>query len=120
MSQVLKLRYADLPINWHQLHQLSDGNEEFELELLKIFFVETDNRLQLASRAIASQDCQTLQYLAHQIKGASGNLGFQDMWNAAASLEQQARQAELSQGTHLLERLMTSLARVKHFLEATN
>lgn len=119
MNQILHPHHADLPINWHQLHQLSDGNEEFELELLKIFFVETTSRLQLASTAMASQDCKTLQYLAHQIKGASGNLGFQDMWTTAAVLEQQARQAELSQGTHLLQRLMDSLARVEHFLEVT-
>lgn len=108
-----------MDIDWKQLHKLSDGNAEFELELLKIFFVETKTRIQLAESALADRDCHTLQYLAHQIKGASGNVGLRAMWQAATELERQARQQDLSHGSLLLTQLSNSLLVVQEVLEAT-
>lgn len=107
-----------LPIDWHQLHQLSDGNEEFERELLQIFFVETKTRLQLLEAAIATQDYDTLQYLAHQIKGASGNVGLREMWQTAAQLEQDARRREITHSQTLLAHLVTSLLTIQAFLDS--
>ncbi|MGI0494896.1 Hpt domain-containing protein [Alkalinema pantanalense CENA528] len=119
MKSSLTSRVSTVDIDWKQLHQLSDGNTEFEVELLKIFFVETKTRLQLLESALADRDCHTLQYLAHQIKGASGNVGLRKMWQAATELEKQARQQDLSHGSLLLTQLNNSLLVVQDFLEAT-
>ena len=70
-----------IPIDWRRLHDLSDGNQEFEVELLKIFFVETKTQLQVLSLAILESDLPTIEHLAHKLKGSSGNIGLFDLYN---------------------------------------
>lgn len=106
-----------LPIDWQRLHHLSEGSQEFEVELLKIFFVETKTRLQLLSIALAESDRDAVEHLAHQIKGSSGNLGFMAMYQTAAQLENQCRAQDISQSPDLLEELIYQLSLVQTFLE---
>jgi histidine phosphotransfer protein HptB len=106
-----------LPIDWAQLHLLSDGNEEFELELLSIFWAETQNRLQIAQTAVLSDDFAALYYVAHQMKGSSGNVGLQDVWRIASELEAMAHQADLTGADTLLLELGRCLNYVQAFLE---
>ena len=121
-----------IPIDWEQLHALSDGNEEFEVELLKIFFVETKTQLQLLSLAILKSDLPTIEHLAHKLKGSSGNIGFFDLYQHASLLEHQARSSRLTQQartkeirtesarieqSRLLDRMLQDLAMIQNFLE---
>ena len=120
---------ASIPIDWKQLHALSDGNEEFEVELLKIFFVETKTQLQVLSRAIHESDLPTIEHLAHKLKGSSGNIGFLGLYQHASLLEHQARSGKLTPNAetaeteqypkqkHLLDRMVQDLATIQTFLE---
>ena len=120
-----------IPIDWKQLHALSDGNEEFEVELLKIFFVETKTQLQLLSLAILESNLSTIEHLAHKLKGSSGNIGFFDLYQHASLLEHQARSIKLTQNarteescteharteqSRLLDRMVQDLAMIQTFL----
>jgi histidine phosphotransfer protein HptB len=113
----LPLSRETLPIDWAQLHLLSEGNEEFELELLTIFWSETQNRLQLAQTAVLNADLATLQYVAHQMKGASGNVGLQDVWRIASALEKMAHCGDLTGADTLLLELSRCLNYVQAFLQ---
>ena len=111
-----------IPIDWEQLHALSDGNEEFEVELLKIFFVETKTQLQLLSLAILKSDLPTIEHLAHKLKGSSGNIGFFNLYQHASLLEHQARSSKFSEHARieqrrLLDRMLQDLAMIQNFLE---
>jgi histidine phosphotransfer protein HptB len=106
-----------LAINWKQLHALSEGNQEFEVELLKIFFVETKTQLQLLSLAIEEDNIRTIEHLAHQIKGSSGNIGFLNLSEQAHRLEQQARSGVLRQEQDVLDRMIQELKLIQDFLE---
>lgn len=118
---------AIVPIDWKQLHSLSDGNEEFEVELLEIFFVETETQLQVLSLAIRESDLPTIEHLAHKLKGSSGNIGFLGLHQHASLLEHQARSDKLTQNArteharteqrHLLDRMVQDLAMIQVFLE---
>ena len=121
---------ASVSIDWKQLHVLSDGNEEFEVELLKIFFVETKTQLQVLSLAIHESDLPTIEHLAHKLKGSSGNVGFLDLYQHASLLERQARSGQLipnadtepcaepwTEQNHLLDRMIQDLATIQTFLE---
>lgn len=117
---------ASVSIDWKQLHALSDGNEEFEVELLKIFFVETKTQLQVLSLAIHESDLPTIEHLAHKLKGSSGNVGFLDLYQHASLLEHQARSGKLApnadtepwtEQNHLLDRMIQDLATIQTFLE---
>jgi len=83
------------PINLEYLHQISDGDEEFELELLNLFLEDAVTHLEAAKVAIAAGDCHNLEREAHHLKGSSGNVGAEQMHVIAMALEQQALKGSL-------------------------
>lgn len=108
---------AMLAIDWNQLTQLSEGNREFEMELMKLFFVETKTLLTLLADSIALQDIRQVEYIGHQLKGSSGNMGFRAMSQIADQLEQQARQQNLSLASSLLQELTHWILEIQNFIE---
>jgi HPt (histidine-containing phosphotransfer) domain-containing protein len=106
-----------LAIDWNQLTQLSEGNQEFEVELMKLFFVETRTLLTLLADAIALQDIRQVEYVSHQLKGSSGNMGFRAMSQIAGQLEQQAWQQNLSLASPLLQELTHWILEIQNFIE---
>jgi HPt (histidine-containing phosphotransfer) domain-containing protein len=108
---------AMLAIDWNQLTQLSEGNREFEMELMKLFFVETKTLLTLLADAIALQDIRQVEYIGHQLKGSSGNMGFRAMSQIAGQLEQEARQQNLSLASSLLQELTQWVLEIQNFIE---
>jgi histidine phosphotransfer protein HptB len=111
------LNQSKLAIDWVQLYQLSDGNQEFEVELIKLFFVESKTLLTHLSNAILRQDCLQVEHLAHQLKGSSGNLGFRVMSSIAGKLELQAKYRNLEFATEQVQELMQWILEIQKFLE---
>ncbi|MEH1845775.1 MAG: GAF domain-containing protein [Nostoc sp.] len=107
---------VNLPIDWERLHQLSENNPEFELELLQIFVEDIQPRLEVMKIAIASHDFEQLAREAHQIKGASANVGATIMHLAAEKLEQLAQNQERRGTTNLILELEEFVKRIQEFL----
>ncbi|MEH2380272.1 MAG: response regulator [Nostoc sp.] len=110
---------VDLPIDWERLHQLSENNLEFELELLQIFVEDIEPRLEVVKIAIAAYDFQELALQAHQIKGASANMGATTMQLAAEKLEKFARNQERRGTTNFISELEEFIKRIQEFLIKT-
>ncbi|MEH2084505.1 MAG: ATP-binding protein [Nostoc sp.] len=107
---------VDLPIDWERLHQLSENNSEFELELLQMFVEDIQPRLELIKIAIAAYDFEQLALQVHQIKGASANMGVTTMHLAAEKLEQLAINQERRGSTNLIVELEHFIKRIEEFL----
>ncbi len=116
-SKVHKASKATLAIDWNQLSQLSEGNREFEVELIKLFFVETKTLLTRLADAIALRDMRQVEYIGHQIKGSSSSIGFRAMSQIAGQLEQQARQQNINLASSLLQALTQWILEIQNFLE---
>ena len=116
-SKVHKAPKATLTIDWNQLSQLSEGNREFEVELIKLFFMETKTLLTLLADAIALKDIRQVEYIGHQIKGSSGTIGFRAMSQIAGQLEQQARHQNLNLASSGLQALTQWILEIQNFLE---
>ena len=116
-SKVHKAPKATLAIDWNQLSQLSEGNREFEVELIKLFFMETKTLLTLLADAIDLQDIRQVEYIGHQIKGSSGTIGFRAMSQIAGQLEQQARHQNLNLASSGLQALTQWILEIQNFLE---
>lgn len=116
-SKVHKASKATLAIDWNQLSQLSEGNREFEVELIKLFFVETKTLLTRLADAIALKDMRQVEYIGHQIKGSSSSIGFRAMSQIAGQLEQQARQQNINLASSLLQALTQWILEIQNFLE---
>ncbi|WP_017314665.1 PAS domain S-box protein [Mastigocladopsis repens] len=113
-----KVDLSDIPIDWEQLHQISENNLEFELELLQMFVEDSKLHLEATKEAIASNDFQQFAKEAHHFKGMSGNLGATTMYLAAEELEQLARNQERRGTTHLIWELEESINRIQAFLRS--
>jgi histidine phosphotransfer protein HptB len=109
---------AEFPIDWQQLRLLSEGNEEFELELLNMFVTETRSLLQQARHVILSQNPSPLAHIAHQIKGGSGNIGMREIVRVARELEQSAQSEDWESAANQVEQINRSLNYVQDFLHA--
>lgn len=108
---------TELPIDWRQLRQLSEGNEEFELELLNIFLTETTSLLQQGQQAILHSQSKALHHVAHQIKGSSGNIGMNEIVHFAKALEQAAQNHDWETASNQIEQIHRSLNYVQNFLQ---
>nr|WP_292706611.1 MULTISPECIES: ATP-binding protein [unclassified Nostoc] len=105
-----------LPIDWERLHQLSENNPEFELELLQIFIEDIQPRIEVIKIAIAAYDFEQLALQTHQIKGASANIGVTTMYLAAEKLEKLAYNQERRGTTNLILELEEFVKRIQEFL----
>ncbi|WP_181154332.1 hybrid sensor histidine kinase/response regulator [Nostoc sp. 'Peltigera membranacea cyanobiont' N6] len=110
---------VDLPIDWERLHQLSENNPEFELELLQIFIEDIQPRLEAVKIAIASHDFDQIALQSHQIKGASVNIGAITMHLLAEKLEQLAYNQEDRGTNNLILGLEEFVKRIQEFLIRT-
>jgi len=106
----------ELPIDWERLHQLSENNPEFETELLQIFVEDIQARIEVIKIAIAALDFEQLALQAHQIKGASANMGVTTMHQAAEKLEQLAHNQERRGTNNLISELEEFVKRIQEFL----
>ncbi|MEH2421215.1 MAG: ATP-binding protein [Nostoc sp.] len=107
---------VELPIDWERLHQLSENDPEFELELLQIFVEDIQPRLEIMKIAIAVHDFEQIALQIHQIKGASANMGITTMHLAAEKLEQLAYNQERRGTTNFISELEEFVKRIQEFL----
>ncbi|MEH1920752.1 response regulator [Nostoc sp.] len=111
---------VDLLIDWERLHQLSENNPEFELELLQIFVEDIQPRLELIKIAIATHNFEQIAQETHQIKGASANMGVTTMHLAAEKLEQLAYNQERRGTSNLILELEDFVKHIQKFLNYKN
>jgi len=101
-----------------RLHQISHGDEEFQLELLQIFVEDTQDYLEELKLGLSANDVLKVARQAHTIKGASGNMGVISMEEVAAELERQARvEASLEDAPELVSELEDLLDAVRAFVK---
>ncbi|MBD1937773.1 PAS domain S-box protein [Microcoleus sp. FACHB-68] len=102
--------------DWEHLHSLSEGNAEFELELLQMFVEDSQIHLEKAKTAIAGHNIRQLQQESHHLKGSTGNIGATAMHLAAAKLDQLAHQEELEGMLDLVSDLEKFLKQIEQLI----
>ncbi|MEH2313030.1 MAG: ATP-binding protein [Nostoc sp.] len=111
---------VDLLIDWERLHQLSENNPEFELELLQLFVEDIQPRLEIIKISIATDNFEQLAREIHQIKGASANVGATIMYLATEKLEQLAYNQKCRGTTNIISELEEFVKHIQEFLISTS
>ncbi|HYW21659.1 MAG TPA: response regulator [Nodularia sp. (in: cyanobacteria)] len=111
---------VELEIDWEHLHQLSENNTEFELELLQLFVEDSQLHLEATKAAIAANNFQHLAREAHHLKGASSNIGAISMQQAVEKLEQMSHEQECIGATELMIELEGFIQQIQAFLAAND
>ena len=107
---------AETPVNINRLTEMSDGDREFETELIEIFVEDVELHLGELDRALETIDTESCRKKAHTIKGASGNLGATELQNLAFSLERLGSSGDLDGAGELIAQIRGEFERVKTFL----
>ncbi|MEA5515133.1 response regulator, partial [Nodularia sp. UHCC 0506] len=117
-SQVIltKNLNIELAIDWEHLHQISENDPKFELELLQMFVEDSQLHLEASKAAIAAENYQQLAQEAHHIKGASANIGAISMEQAAEKLEKLSYLNQCMGANELIIELEDFIAKIQSFL----
>lgn len=81
-----------IDIDWEQLHQVSEDDPEFELELLAMLAEDIKIHIADLHQAVIDQDASAIAHEAHYIKGSSANVGIVSIATLAKQIEQLARE----------------------------
>jgi HPt (histidine-containing phosphotransfer) domain-containing protein len=105
-----------LVINWDRLHQISDGDGEFEIELLQMLAEDLQEQMVLLTAAVTDRDSTALKHLAHYLKGATANLGLTVMSGLAQKLEGTAATEQYEEAAQLVTSFQNQQDRLLAYL----
>ncbi len=104
------------PIDLDQLNQISEGDIEFEIEVLQVYVEDVHQRLEIMRGAIASSDHLQVMKEAHHIKGSSSNVGALRMRDLAVKLEELNLEQDSTKATELIEEMFLNIQAVEGFV----
>jgi PAS domain S-box-containing protein len=105
-------------INRDYLRQTFGEDPEFIQELLQLYLADAQERVAALQQASAALQWETIAHEAHQLKGASANVGAEGIRALAQQIEELARaQTQPTQVQALIQEVATALAQVAPELE---
>jgi HPt (histidine-containing phosphotransfer) domain-containing protein len=88
-------------------------DEDDFLEIVDLFIESTPSDLSRLESAADEGHAQSVVETAHSIKGASGNLGFQDMYHMARDIEMNAREDVLEGAKETIRSLKEQFSQIE-------
>jgi HPt (histidine-containing phosphotransfer) domain-containing protein len=105
-----------IDIDWEQLHQISEDDPEFELELLTMLAEDIKIHIADLHQAIVDRDAAAIAHEAHYIKGSSANVGIITIANLAKQIEQLAREQSLADPAPFVAQMAIELGQLEAYL----
>lgn len=105
------------PIDLGEVLDRIGGDTSFLKDLLKIYFLEYDEKKRILEGAIARQDYIQVGELGHSLKGSSANLGLPRLQKVAFSLEMAGRDKKMDLAKEAARALELEVQNLKVFLE---
>lgn len=87
------------------LREITSAAGMTPMELLELFFDDTDANIGHMAQALAAGDQATFNRAAHSLKSSAGNVGAQRVALAALALEKQTKQAFSEETAALFDQL---------------
>jgi HPt (histidine-containing phosphotransfer) domain-containing protein len=109
-----------IDIDWEQLHQVSEDDPEFELELLIMLAEDVKIHIVNLRQAVIDRDVAEIGREAHYIKGASANVGVVNLTNIAKQIEQISREQLVADTASLVEQMVIEIDRLETYLATRN
>ncbi|HBC41245.1 MAG TPA: Hpt domain-containing protein [Pseudanabaena sp.] len=106
------------PIDLEQLNQISEGDIEFEMEVLQIYVEDVQQRLEGIRLAITGGDKLQVMKEAHHIKGSSSNVGALQMRDLAVKLEGLNLAQDSIKALEIFEKMTFNIQLVANFVAA--
>ena len=104
---------------WVDLDRLDDitlGDMKIRKEILQAFLEDTKINLLSIKSATLSKNFEAIEHKAHQIRGASANVGVKELKTLADRLEFQSQQKNFQGVTELVLQIENSFQKIQSFL----
>jgi len=105
------------PADIRLLQEITEGNLHFERELIDAFISSSEQHLTTLAKALQERNVELFEREAHNMKGASANIGARRMREFACRLEQMGSRGELDPASEELARLDSAFKQVRRFLQ---
>jgi HPt (histidine-containing phosphotransfer) domain-containing protein len=104
------------PIDLEQLNQISEGDIEFEVEVLQVYVEDISQRIDKIREAIAIQDYTQIRKEAHHIKGSSSNVGAMKMRSFAVQLEELDENQDSEKVLPISDQMLEEMQAIEQFM----
>ncbi|NUN65277.1 Hpt domain-containing protein [Pseudanabaena biceps] len=108
---------SDSPVDIKHLHQISQGDVEFEIEVLQVYLEDNLQKIEKIREAIADEHPVEIMHEAHYIKGASGNVGARQMQKLATELEDISQSQNSDLLLTIVDNMLIALKSIELFIE---
>lgn len=98
------------------LMMLEEIMEDEFPELIQVFIVDSDPRIDALEQAFDKRDCNELRDISHSFKGASGNISALPLADLCFQLEESVRQEILDDVPELIEKISSEYKNVRAIL----
>jgi len=100
-------------VDLSRIQETSDGDAEFERELLAMFLEDAEGQTHAIARLAGNGDFDELKKAAHTLKGSSANIGAVRLQETALGLERAAAQESGADVASLVGQLQSVFADTK-------
>jgi HPt (histidine-containing phosphotransfer) domain-containing protein len=106
---------GEKPVDLRRLRQVSEGDFDFGVDLLRLFFRNAFPQTQQLLEASKEGDLERVVDLAHAMKGCALTIGIQPFGELCHMCEMAGRDSKIEEIAVLLEPLQQELRRVERF-----
>lgn len=110
------MNQSEPPVNLEQLHQISEGDIEFEIEVLQVYVEDISQRLIKIRTELVSNRWSQIMGEAHHLKGASSNVGAFQVQTLALQLEELHQSQDSKKALELIDEMFLKLKEVELFI----
>ena len=105
-------------LNYEKALSITGGDAELVSELLDLFLEELPKLESQIKQAIDTEDAKGLEYAAHTLKGAAGNIGAEIIWDISLKLEMMGRNKDMVGSQQTLEQLFPEIQKLQREITA--
>lgn len=108
----------EIPIDLAKFEKITKGDREFQQQLLTIFMEDAPGFVEDIKKALVTQDYESLERRAHQLKGSSASIAMFELSTIAEKLEKQGNNKKIEDYEDMVEQMEVILKQVQLFLDA--
>ncbi|PIE03321.1 MAG: hypothetical protein CSA81_02655 [Acidobacteria bacterium] len=98
-----------------QIKDISEGDMDFERDIIEMYLMDTEERIQTIESLAASQNWDDLKREAHTLKGSSGNIGVKKTFSLCKNLESACTEHDTGRVNQLISEIRHTAAGVKDY-----
>ncbi len=99
-----------------KIQQLTELMGEAMVALVNSYVISSENKISQLQQAFDSRDSSEVYQLAHGLKGASGNLGANQVMELSDKIEQLAKHGQLNTIGGIIDELLLSFSKTRQEL----